>query len=161
MQPKTIFLMLMLLPVINASQAQQQKSLAIRFLDGTENNTAISSLQKITFSDNNMLLNNNDGTTTTFAISTINKLYFSTLTSNEYITPENNSLFIYPNPASGFIYIKNIPEEETIISVYRIDGTLALQTKITQGSRQLDLSNLKNGLYIIKVNNQALKFRKK
>jgi hypothetical protein len=161
MRPKIVVLLITLISIVDTSQAEQQKSLAVRLQDGTEVNTATNSLQKITFSDNNMVLNKIDGTTTSFPVSTIKKLYFSTVNINSISSPENNSVYIYPNPASDFIYIKNITEVGANISIYGIDGTIALKTTIISDNQQVDVSDLANGIYLLKVNSQAFKFTKK
>ena len=66
----------------------------------------------------------------------------------------NNKIEIYPNPSMGLIFIKGI-SEKIVINVYTVNGQLI--KSIEQKSNLLDLSDLKNGVYILKINNQFFK----
>ncbi len=62
----------------------------------------------------------------------------------------NNKYFnIYPNPFSDFIKIENI--EEANISLSDITGKVILEKKNCSGNIELQLSNLKSGLYFINI----------
>lgn len=75
--------------------------------------------------------------------------------------PGNNktdqSLNVFPNPASGEIYITNpAGEGEINIMIYEITGRMVLQEKraVTGNERlTLDVSTLDKGLYIIRLAN--------
>jgi len=77
-----------------------------------------------------------------------------------YFLNEEEEISIYPNPASDVIYMKNAPETSTIVSIYRIDGALILQKQISSQNKASNISELTSGLYVIKIDNQALKFIK-
>jgi hypothetical protein len=72
------------------------------------------------------------------------------LTSTEEKNPSKN-IFIYPNPFSHKVYIQN-PIGIVLIEVMDISGRL-VYSKTAQGNRDemLDLSTLKNGIYLIKL----------
>ena len=66
-------------------------------------------------------------------------------------TPEiTGEVSIYPNPASSVIYFDNI-KENTYIEMYNATGKLVLSAVLT--NRSVDISQLPNGVYIVKVKN--------
>lgn len=71
---------------------------------------------------------------------------------NEYV---KNNLELYPNPATDVIFIKNRAENETEYAIFNVVGQ-EVQSGIADG--QISISNLDNGLYIIKIGNQTAKF---
>lgn len=151
-----LFLLLMwLLP----RQTSAQNSLFIRLSNGTQNSIPLSSLNKITFSSGNMFLKLNDATTNSFTISDIYKMTFGVAAGLSDILIESD-LSVYPNPASEFIQFKNIPDGETNISIYRLDGAVVIQKKLSSVVQPIDISGLSGGLYLIKVGSKTLKFTK-
>jgi len=68
-------------------------------------------------------------------------------------TGENKSvsltLKLYPNPASHNLTIETV--EKGVLSVYNLNGTLLLQQEIMKPNATIDVSNLPNGLYVLKV----------
>ena len=68
--------------------------------------------------------------------------------SNELI---NEPLNIYPNPSQGEIYI-NTTEPIAIIEVYNLEGILC---SVFMGKKNLDVSNLKKGMYILKIETET------
>lgn len=57
-----------------------------------------------------------------------------------------NAFEVYPNPASSLLYISTDDVVETM-AVYSLDGKLVVESN----ENKVDVSNLQNGLYIIKV----------
>ena len=56
---------------------------------------------------------------------------------------------LYPNPTSGQLNIE--AEEMTSISVYDLVGQCLMQMSVKDGQATLDMSQLQNGIYLIKV----------
>jgi hypothetical protein len=159
MKKKTLLATLVCLIGLGVNTVRCQNNLILKLADGTEKSSILSSLGKITFSGTNMILNYNDGTTGVFDESSVTKMVFSTVSAVETVSATGNELAVYPNPASNFIAIKNAPEQQFNYSIYGLDGSLLISAKQTAGS-QINISNLQKGFYVIKVNNQAMKFLK-
>ncbi len=67
-----------------------------------------------------------------------------------------NTVNVYPNPASGKLYIGGI-DENTSYSIYNISGVNVINSK----GKVVDISNIDAGLYILITNsNQRVKFIK-
>jgi PKD repeat protein len=61
---------------------------------------------------------------------------------------------IYPNPSKGLLNIECVNKNLSSVQVYDITGQLILENNIENDNSKvsLDISNNKNGLYIIKIN---------
>ena len=149
---KQLFLFLFLLITGVGICRVSAQSMAIRMQDGSEETIGLSTLGKITFSNSNLLVNQATGTTESFSLSNIRKIYFKSLptgTDENQLTGNTNSLFFYPNPVNNIIYLTNIPENISIVKIYRMDGTLILQKQISSNNISLDVSMLGKGFYFI------------
>jgi photosystem II stability/assembly factor-like uncharacterized protein len=62
----------------------------------------------------------------------------------------NSSINIYPNPSSDFISINNNSEHATL-QLFDINGKLILTKRLSANENKLDISTIKNGLYIAKI----------
>lgn len=102
-------------------------------------------------------------------VGTINKAVGSTLTvDNVSFTYDaligidnleaNTGLHLYPNPSTGNIQIDNIKNEDFTVSIINPNGKLVKSFVLSSlSSKNVDLSNLNKGLYIVKFegNNQT------
>ncbi|MEY2828539.1 MAG: hypothetical protein RIQ33_397, partial [Bacteroidota bacterium] len=74
------------------------------------------------------------------------------------IDANNNSIIVSPNPANNFVKVKfeNSVTETTTISLYDLLGRNVYSSTISAGSNaaNIDLSNLTQGNYIVKVSNE-------
>jgi len=77
--------------------------------------------------------------------------------SNIKIVQNSETIFLMPNPVSSFIAINPINKSETIsILIYDMQGKIILKDEF-QGNKDLDVSFLTNGRYIIIANNLRAK----
>jgi len=60
-----------------------------------------------------------------------------------------NNILVYPNPASYQLNVSNIDRAD--IYLYNINGQLVLERLNVRGECKLDISNLENGTFIMKV----------
>jgi hypothetical protein len=65
---------------------------------------------------------------------------------------------LYPNPVSDNLYIECKKETTFTTSIYDINGRLLIATSITPS---IDLSELKNGIYLVKVATEGKEFTQK
>lgn len=66
------------------------------------------------------------------------------------------SVYIYPNPVVNTLSIQGV-DENTALEVYNLTGKSVLNAKGTK----LDVTSLTQGTYILRINNQYVKFIKK
>jgi len=60
--------------------------------------------------------------------------------------------FFYPNPAKSILYL-NIKTDHVSISIFDINGKMVVNKLIEDN--QVDISNLQNGIYTIKIGNKT------
>ncbi|MBQ7941156.1 MAG: T9SS type A sorting domain-containing protein [Muribaculaceae bacterium] len=116
-----------------------------------ESSWTISLVRDITFDGNGVKVSFNDDTSLYFSKETFNMIQFNVESSViDSIQSSESKIFLEGNTliASGNI---------GTIKVYSLDGTLATQVN---GS-SLDISNLSNGIFIIKAGNVTTKFIKR
>jgi hypothetical protein len=92
-------------------------------------------------------------------VSLDNNLPSSWIASNETITSVINptaetTLVIYPNPASGMVTIRS-SSKITDISIYNLQGRLLMRVSGESGEREINISQLVNGIYFIRVTTTA------
>ena len=135
-----------------------QKSLSIvNSSDNTVRRIDLNSIDKITFTNTDVLIQQNNGNKDSYSFTTVGKLYFETTTgvSNPLAV---NSQNIFPNPANEFISIKNI-QPGTQVKIYNLSGIMVANI-IYPASGHININNLQKGLYIVKTEIQTLKFMK-
>lgn len=70
--------------------------------------------------------------------------------------PLNHALSIYPNPASDFIRISNVKEENSILEIMDFAGNRILRVEIKSGDSDIPIGHLSKGNYLVIVNNRLL-----
>lgn len=77
---------------------------------------------------------------------------------------DDNGIFVYPNPSNGKYNVKlsvGVNGSEINIIVYNLLGEILLNIKTNNNLSQIDLSNLPNGIYIIRVNANSRSFNQR
>lgn len=65
----------------------------------------------------------------------------------------NPNFIVYPNPSSQFINIETKSENEKSIFIYDLKGQLILKTKMQGSFKRIDINELDEGIYILKLIN--------
>ena len=75
---------------------------------------------------------------------------FNETLSTDQILSSNQTIGLFPNPTNkGFVNITNNVSGQIIVDVYDILGKVIISSKID--NNRLDVSNLKAGMYVIKI----------
>ena len=61
-------------------------------------------------------------------------------------------LLIYPNPATDILTLENIPTN-SIIEIYDVQGKLLIIKRPTSTKEDINVANLHNGIYLVKIEN--------
>ena len=69
-----------------------------------------------------------------------------------------SSIYIFPNPSSNFLTIQGI-QENSVITIFDINGKQILNKQLS--TKQIDVSHLQNGEYIIKIKDRTGTITKK
>lgn len=138
-------------------EVEAQNGVVIQKTDNTVTSFDLQTNGGIYFSSNTMTVIDNQGISTSYAISDIEKIYFESLNSISEIN-NNENVFLYPNPAKDYIKIANL-NGKTKVKIFSLDGKMLYSNDYLLQS-SIDISSLKEGLYVIKVDNKTLKFSK-
>ena len=68
---------------------------------------------------------------------------------------------IYPNPTTNILNISSTISGNKKVSIFDVTGKLIKNTEENNDDFEIDVSNLKNGSYILKINNVSYQFLKK
>jgi hypothetical protein len=74
--------------------------------------------------------------------------------------PEN-MIYVYPNPVSDRLILELNRTDFLILEIFSSEGRKILGMKITEPRLELNVSNYKNGLYIIKVSGRGFLYKMK
>jgi len=70
-------------------------------------------------------------------------------------TLKHIDIAVYPNPSQGIYYLRNIDQNiNNYFEVYNQAGISVKKNKITSGSEIIDITDLPNGIYILKIYNE-------
>lgn len=80
--------------------------------------------------------------------------------SNSNFNSSKNEMIVYPNPARETIYVSGI-EQEATLQLFSVLGVKVFEFRTVTNQAVLDVSNLMNGIYVLKVQQQRGNFEKK
>jgi hypothetical protein len=155
-----LFLLLFILTATTKSGLMAQ-SLIVRLNNGNENSRQVSSLQKLSFVDGNLIISYKADSTASFPLADIQKVYFGSVTLVPEAVPfTTNRLTIYPNPVGQELNLLNIPANTSQIFIYRMDGKMMLKMLVSNESETINVSSLASGMYLLVANGESVKFIK-
>jgi hypothetical protein len=161
MKRKLCFLAGIFVLVLVSSTLYAQK-LVVRMNNGVENSEPLSSVQKLYFAGNQIVVDYFTGSDDNYLLSDVRKLYFDLNVSvEEAQLSVQGKLIVSPNPANNSITILGIPKVPGRLSVYSIDGSMVISREISSDHETLDISNLPQGLYLVNVPGLTSKFVKR
>ncbi len=137
------------------------QNMVIQSTDGSEKQVGLDTISIITFADAQVVVRFSTGNTEKSAISDIRKIYFkdAPVGVEEHTTNANVDIVIYPNPVGDELNIQNLPENVNNAEIITLDGTIVRQLQVISGG-SINVATLPNGSYILKINNQYIKFIK-
>lgn len=68
---------------------------------------------------------------------------------------------IYPNPASDILKIEAINADHLNMQIISLNGQTVFNTEMNEPKTQIDISDLKAGLYLIRIDTETLTVTKK
>jgi hypothetical protein len=155
--------LLILIFTISLSFRTTGQGLVIKTVNGSELNRQLSTVRTVTFNSSNLYINFNGTNSESYSLASVRKLTFkSVYTGINNITASNSSgkVSVYPNPVKDILFFQNLPSTVSDVMVYRIDGKLVMQVKISSDNHSMNVSQLTEGIYLLRVNNQVLKIIK-
>jgi hypothetical protein len=74
-----------------------------------------------------------------------------TISSTDNVTKPNASVTAYPNPSSSLVYVNSTTTTSMQAEVYDLAGQRVYKKTISGDDNELNLGNLTNGMYLLKV----------
>ena len=149
---KIFFLTMMALCCMQVMAMQ----LVIEPQSGTDMQLDIARIGKWVFVHNELqLLDKAGNLLASEQINNIRKITFSDLTSDAENVPSENAIFVYPNPTQDVLIIQGVQAQ--VLRVYDMQGKLV----ITERGTQVHVSDLSNGIYLLQIGTQVVRFIKK
>ena len=158
MNKKGFLLGVVLLMAGQLLTAQEWKIITLS-ADGSEATYALTNVQKIVFEENDDVATMTVKMKSGGDLSGVSSVSFAFgQVGVEYLKPES-SVFVYPNPVKTNLTVAGT-DKNARINLLNLNGAL-LQSIITQdNTTEIDVSSLQQGLYLLQVGNQTVKFIK-
>jgi hypothetical protein len=124
--------------------------------DGMEHSYLLASVKHVTFTESafsTMSIEKKDGS----VVNDVRTLLFGSMQDVPTSVEDNAEamVYVYPNPVVSTLYVNGISADETL-SVFNLTGKCVIQTT----GNEVDVQGLPNGTYLLKLNNQCVKFIK-
>ncbi|MDR0866321.1 MAG: T9SS type A sorting domain-containing protein [Candidatus Symbiothrix sp.] len=128
----------------------QELSLLVHSDVGAPQSFALSSIDKITFSDGKLNVLPTSGAGSDFFLSDISQLTFATVDVSEIETVNVSSFNLYPNPVRDELFVTSDTGIESV-TVLGLQGNVLLRSNAQSSSTTLSLGFLPKGIYLIQV----------
>jgi hypothetical protein len=147
--------------IIEASM--HPKATALNLVNTNNQTTSVElvELKKITFDEAQMYLLLGNGNTNNYAINQINNMLFANSATSIQSAIQETSLQIIPNPATDFVQISNINTPNSMVYIYTITGQIIHHQTINSDAREINISKLPAGIYLVVMGKQFAKFTKR
>lgn len=157
---QNVLILLILLFGTATLSVQAQVSMNILDWSGEDKSVGVASIGKITFTEDDLVMNYNDGNAENLDMLSIRKITFSgNPTGIADIIGIEDKISVSFNSGNQLL-INNLPDGMHTLAVYSIAGVLVHSSTLDSGSPTVNLSNIGKGVYIAFINNQAIKFVK-
>lgn len=142
--------------------AQAQTTVTLTRQSGASYNYTVQASGSISFDGNYVKIKESaTSEPTTFDMGTIRKMTFSDGSNGieQAIGGQQASVRLYPNPAQDYCVVRSSDEGLLKVTVFSMTGAKMIETSVENEGR-LDISNLKSGVYLVKINNTTTKLCK-
>ena len=148
-------LLLMWLPALFGLRAATVPAVIAVSADGAETRYELASVQRIVFDAGGMTLQRK---TDAGNVSGVRCVLFGTMEQPPTALAEAGeaTIYAYPNPVQNYLRIEGVAADATC-TVYDLQGRALLHS----AAQKIDVTTLQQGSYLIKLNNQIIKFIKK
>ena len=126
--------------------------------DGYENKVfALENLKQITFNGTTVNIEQTDGTTSSASMGSIERIYFSDLSSIADMPAQSGNLVEY----ISFDEIAINSEAGSTVAIYSLTGAQLLSRRIDTQGEAISIAGLPQGIYIVKANGRTTKIIKR
>lgn len=138
---------------------EAQSKIEVNLLSGTTQSYNVSETGKLYFNDSELIVNEGSNITV-IPISNIRSVVFDEHTLSVVSLGKQNGAMLYPNPVANYVKIHKEGNEKLDIAIFNMQGQQVLQGQY-DSDVAIDVSSLKQGVYVVKTDGINLKFLKK
>lgn len=134
-------------------------AMVVQSPEGEKTAFILGEMPKITFDENNLIIEKSDGTTI-IPLTEIKEYSFETFPSSGIISIEKNKElpFVYNGSSISFEKIEGIGNH---VDIFRIDGSIVTSFNLNNNATTtIDCSAWSQSIYVININGQAYKLMK-
>lgn len=135
------------------------QSVIIQNNDGTESSELLNNIVNLTFTSDLMNVKTTSQTTS-FTVSDIRKIYFDNVVVVGVDQIAVNGLVVYPNPVTNLLKVRFDDANSHSLFIYRIDGVLVFRSGSYTSDQVIEVGQWSKGLYLVRLDNQVVKFEK-
>ncbi len=158
MRRKYLILGLTILFLSISQTFAQSTGVTVKLLDNSEQQFTLTNTGKFYFQNGMIMIDEGNGSVTPIAVSTIRRITLQAGSGIESFSTDA-SLLVYPNPTSDKLFFASEQVKTVEVAIYSMSGQLLMKSQTTT-AESIDVSSLSKGIYIIKINEQTLKFSK-
>lgn len=157
MENKKLKLCALFILGIGLTCLKAQTTMNVKENVGALSQSTLGSIRKLTFSNNNLLINKNNGTTSIYALGNVRYINFSSGILTSTAEQETENLLLFPNPVNNNLQINFQSNETGIlqISIMDLQGNIVLQqiqnNQSGTNNTVIDVSELLQGLYVCRL----------
>lgn len=157
---KQVFIFTILLSSFVSVMAEKPKTfLVVWAKDGTKVAYALEEKPKVTFTETDMEIKTNNGDVINYGLDNMARFTYE---DNSIVGIMNLQTGELPFEVNGESLIFPMLKENSVVSIYLLNGTLVFKKKISQEAEYaFPLSNLTTGVYMVTVNGLTYKIVKK
>ena len=150
---KKLLFIISLLAIAGTATAQH---MVVETAGGNEVFT-LENLKQITFSGTTVNIEQTDGTTSSASMGSIERIYFSDLSSIADMPAQSGNLVEY----ISFDEIAINSEAGSTVAIYSLTGAQLLSRRIDTQGEAISIAGLPQGIYIVKANGRTTKIIKR
>ena len=145
-----------LICVICCSLQTMATNLVLVQSSGAEEMQDIATIGKLVFVEDSIRLLDKEGIVlATEPIANVKKICFASETNTDVNDTLVNTILVYPNPTQDVLMIQGA--ESQTLRVYNLQGSLLL----TQWGNQISVGKLPDGIYLLQIGTQVVRFIKR
>lgn len=160
MKKHKLYHLLIALSLTGIASNAQTTNLLVKLKQGSDILIKSSELKTITFKNDVSTFLLNDWSSKEIPSSNIMSMRFITLIDALTAVKGNTQLKLYPNPTNGLIYFSQLEKSSNSLHIYNLNGVQIFSATLSQSVSSMDVSFLKQGVYIVKINNTTTRLIK-
>lgn len=148
--------------LLGGKVASAQSTVTVTKTNGAVSSYTVQSTGSISFAGDYVVIKeSNTSAAQSIPMSAVRNMKFSDSSNgiDDVAGAQQSAVRLYPNPAQSYCVVSNTEGELMDVTVYSMTGAKMMETTVENEGR-IDISSLKTGVYMVKINNHTTKLVK-